>query len=82
MVAKIKKGDRVLVMAGRDKGKAGEVLAVNCANTTNWQRGQAPVTTPVAKRRRCTLSSGGRLHPWLHPPPDAVVADPPHGLST
>ena len=28
MVAKIKKGDRVLVMAGRDKGKAGEVLAV------------------------------------------------------
>ena len=28
MVAKIKKGDRVLVMSGRDKGKAGEVLAV------------------------------------------------------
>ena len=28
MVAKIKKGDRVLVMAGRDKGKAGEGLAV------------------------------------------------------
>ena len=28
MVAKIKKGDRVLVTAGRDKGKAGGVLAV------------------------------------------------------
>ena len=28
MVAKIKRGDRVLVTAGRDKGKAGEVLAV------------------------------------------------------
>ena len=28
MVAKIKKGAHVLVMAGRDKGKAGEVLAV------------------------------------------------------
>lgn len=28
MVAKIKRGDRVLVKAGRDKGKAGEVLAV------------------------------------------------------
>ena len=28
MVVKIKKGDRVLVMSGRDKGKAGEVLAV------------------------------------------------------
>ena len=28
MAAKIKKGDRVLVTAGRDKGKTGEVLAV------------------------------------------------------
>ena len=26
MVAKIKKGDRVLVMSGRDKGKAGDCL--------------------------------------------------------
>ena len=25
---KIKKGDRVIVMAGRDKGKRGEVIAV------------------------------------------------------
>ena len=29
MAAKIKKGDRVQVLAGRDKGKRGEVLAVN-----------------------------------------------------
>ena len=28
MAAKIKKGDRVQVLAGRDKGKRGEVLAV------------------------------------------------------
>ena len=28
MAAKIKKGDRVLVLAGRDKGKTGEVLQV------------------------------------------------------
>ncbi|MBJ3774252.1 50S ribosomal protein L24 [Acuticoccus mangrovi] len=28
MAAKIKKGDRVVVLAGRDKGKTGEVLSV------------------------------------------------------
>ena len=28
MAAKIKKGDRVVVMAGKDKGKAGDVLRV------------------------------------------------------
>lgn len=28
MAAKIKKGDKVVVLAGRDKGKAGEVLKV------------------------------------------------------
>ena len=29
MAAKIKKGDRVQVLTGRDKGKRGEVIAVN-----------------------------------------------------
>lgn len=29
MAAKIKKGDRVVVLAGRDKGRAGEVLRVH-----------------------------------------------------
>ena len=29
MAAKIKKGDRVQILTGRDKGKRGEVLAVN-----------------------------------------------------
>jgi large subunit ribosomal protein L24 len=29
MAAKIKKGDKVVVLAGRDKGKSGEVTAVN-----------------------------------------------------
>ena len=28
MAAKIKKGDKVVVLAGRDKGKAGEVIRV------------------------------------------------------
>ncbi len=29
MAAKIKKGDKVVVLAGRDKGKTGQVLSVN-----------------------------------------------------
>jgi large subunit ribosomal protein L24 len=29
MAAKIKKGDRVIVLAGRDKGRSGEVTSVN-----------------------------------------------------
>ncbi|MCB1885705.1 MAG: 50S ribosomal protein L24 [Geminicoccaceae bacterium] len=29
MAARVKKGDRVVVLAGRDKGKQGEVLRVN-----------------------------------------------------
>ena len=33
MAAKIKKGDKVLVLAGRDKGKTGEVLQVIPAET-------------------------------------------------
>jgi len=29
MAAKIKKGDKVVILAGRDKGKSGEVVSVN-----------------------------------------------------
>lgn len=29
MAAKIKKGDKVVVLAGRDKGKSGQVMSVN-----------------------------------------------------
>ena len=32
MAAKVKKGDRVIVIAGRDKGKTGQVLSVNTDN--------------------------------------------------
>lgn len=36
---KIKKGDRVVVLAGRDKGKRGEVLAVKPSEETALVRG-------------------------------------------
>ena len=35
MAAKIRKGDRVQVLAGRDKGKRGEVLRVNPIHLSN-----------------------------------------------
>ena len=31
MAAKLKKGDRVIVLAGRDKGKEGDILSVKPA---------------------------------------------------
>jgi len=30
----VKKGDKVIVIAGKDKGKTGEVLSTNCAKST------------------------------------------------
>ncbi len=39
MAAKIKKGDRVIVLAGRDKGRSGEVLEVRPADDRAVVRG-------------------------------------------
>jgi len=41
MAAKIKKGDRVVVISGRDKGKSGEVLEVRPADGRAVVRGVA-----------------------------------------
>jgi len=35
---KIKKGDKVVVTTGRDKGRSGEVLAVSRLKTVLWCR--------------------------------------------
>ena len=39
MAAKIKKGDKVIVLTGRDKGRTGEVLAVHPADSRALVRG-------------------------------------------
>ena len=39
MAAKIKKGDTVIVIAGRDKGRSGEVIEVQCADSRALVRG-------------------------------------------
>ncbi len=58
---KIKKGDKVVVITGRDKGKTGEVLRVfpseNRARRAGRQHGQAPHpaeawASPAASSRR------------------------------
>lgn len=41
MAAKIKKGDRVVILTGRDKGKSGEVLDVNPVEGRATVRGVA-----------------------------------------
>ncbi len=55
MAAKIKKGDKVVVIAGRDKGKSGEVLRVmpdgKPRGRAGRQHGHA-AHAPAACRRR------------------------------
>ena len=58
MAAKIKKGDKVVVMAGRDKGKTGEVRqvmprtkAARSSPASTWC-----VATPARARRRRAAS--------------------------
>ena len=56
MAAKIKKGDRVVVLTGKDKGKTGEVIRVIPAETRALVRG-----VNVAKRhqRQSAREQGG-----------------------
>jgi large subunit ribosomal protein L24 len=55
MAAKIKKGDRVVVISGRDKGKTGEVLKVLPAEARVIVRG-----VHVAKRHTRPSSATGQ----------------------
>ncbi|HET7409897.1 MAG TPA: 50S ribosomal protein L24 [Paracoccaceae bacterium] len=58
MAAKLKKGDRVIVLAGRDKGKEGEILRVipkeNRAVVSD-------VNVVVRHTRQSQTSQGGRI---------------------
>ncbi len=57
MAAKIKKGDRVVVISGRDKGKSGEVLEVRPAEGRAVVRGVAM----IKKHQRQTQSQQGGI---------------------
>jgi large subunit ribosomal protein L24 len=58
MAAKLKKGDKVVVLTGRDKGKQGEIAKVMPAD------GRAVVTgvnTVIRHTRQSQQSQGGRI---------------------
>ncbi len=58
MVAKIKKGDKVIVTTGRDKGKKGEVLKVLPKENKAVVEG---VNVAIRHTKQSQTSQGGRL---------------------
>ena len=58
MAARIRKGDTVIVIAGRDKGKTGEVIAVHAGDNRAVVRG----VNVVRRHQRQTATRAGRHH--------------------
>jgi large subunit ribosomal protein L24 len=56
MAAKIRKGDTVIVLAGRDKGRSGEVIAVRTAQCRALVRG---VNMVKRHQRQSATQEGG-----------------------
>ena len=80
MAAKLKKGDKVVVLAGRDKGKQGEIQKVMPAEGRAVVSG---VNTVIRHTRQTQGSQGGRI------PKDAPIqlsnlalVDPKLGVAT
>ena len=77
MAAKIKKGDRVVVLTGRDKGKTGEVLAVSPKDQRAVVRG---VNVHVRHQKQTGTQEGGliRKEGTIHLS-NIAIADPSTG---
>ena len=80
MAAKLKKGDKVIVLTGRDKGRQGEILKVMPAEGRAVVGG---VNTVIRHTRQSAQSQGGRI------PKDAPIqlsnlalVDPKLGVAT
>ena len=58
MAAKLKKGDRVIVLSGRDRGKEGEILKVN---PTEGRAVVSGVNMVTRHTRQSQTSQGGRV---------------------
>ncbi|MFN0114667.1 MAG: 50S ribosomal protein L24 [Paracoccaceae bacterium] len=58
MAAKLKKGDKVVVLAGKDKGKTGEITAVMPKDNKAVVEG---VNVAIRHQRQTPTSQGGRL---------------------
>jgi large subunit ribosomal protein L24 len=57
MAAKIKKGDKVIVLTGRDKGKTGDVLSIN----PNDNRAVVQGVNLVKRHQRATQTEEGGI---------------------
>jgi large subunit ribosomal protein L24 len=77
---KIKKGDKVIVLAGRDKGQKGEVLKVLREETAWWCRAS---TWSPSTRKPTQVSAGGKERKELpiHIS-NVAIADPKGGKAT
>jgi large subunit ribosomal protein L24 len=80
MAAKIKKGDRVIVVSGRDKGRKGEVLRV----FPNEMRALVSGVNMVKRHQRQTPRQQGGIITKEAPVPFAKIAhvDPKTGKPT
>lgn len=58
MAAKLKKGDKVVVLAGKDKGKQGEITAVMPKDNKAIVEG---VNVAIRHQRQTQTSQGGRV---------------------
>jgi large subunit ribosomal protein L24 len=80
MAAKIRKGDRVVVLAGRDKGRTGEVVDVNPAAERALVRG---VNLVKRHQRQTATQQGGIITKELPVHlSNLAVADPKDGKPT
>lgn len=80
MAAKIKKGDRVVVLAGRDKGKSGEVLRV----IPKENRAMVSGINTVQRHQKQTASQEGGIISKSAPInlSNVALADPKDGKPT
>jgi large subunit ribosomal protein L24 len=80
MAAKIRKGDRVVVLTGRDKGRTGEVVSVNPAGARALVRG----VNLVKRHQRQTPSQQGGIISKELPVhlSNLAIADPTDGKPT
>jgi len=80
MAAKIRKGDKVVVLAGRDKGRTGEVLEVRTADGRAMVRGINMVKRhqrQTAQQEGGIVSKEGAIHLS-----NLALADPKDGKPT
>ena len=80
MAAKIKKGDKVIVLTGRDKGKSGEVIEVRPAESRALVRG----VNMVRRHQRQTAAVQGGIISKEAPVhlSNLSIADPKDGKPT